>query len=371
MLINFKVKNFKSFSDVLEFDLKKSRFTFNEEAIRDNYVNMALIYGHNGCGKSNLALAIFDVLLHTNETYKEIKNYNAGYLNLNSSEKDIQAEFDYTFLINGHFVEYRYIKLNPFELTFEELKIDNSIVLQYNYLSDEGKCLLKGAETLNLKSPDGKISKFKLVKNNSLLEDNEVNDTFKAFVKFLDGMLLFYNLMDRGFCGLKYNTELIEPAIINNNKVKEFEKFLHNAEINENLVVRKVLNRDLLCFKYKKGDIPFNEVASTGTKSLELFYYWYMQLENASFVFIDEFDAFYHYELSELIIKKMLEKKDIQVILTTHNNSLISNNLLRPDCYYILEDNIIKSFDKTTEKEIRQAHNLEKMYKAGAFNVKA
>ena len=332
---------------------------------------MALIYGHNGCGKSNLALAIFDILLHTNETYKEIENYNSGYLNLNSGEGDVHAEFDYTFLINGHFVEYRYRKFNSFTLAFEELKIDDSIVLQYNYLSDEGKCLLKGTETLNLKSPDGKISKRKLVKNNSLLEDNEVNNTFKVFVKFLDGMLLFYNLMNRGFCGLKYNTELIEPAIINNNKVEEFQKFLHDAEINENLVVRKVLNQDLLCFKYKKGDIPFQEVASTGTKSLELFYYWYMQLENASFVFIDEFDAFYHYELSELIIKKMLEKKNIQVILTTHNSSLISNNLLRPDCYFILENNIIKSFDKTTEKEIRQAHNLEKMYKAGAFNVKA
>ena len=371
MLVNFKVKNFKSFSSELEFDLKKSRFTFNEAAIKDNYVNMALIYGHNGCGKSNLALAIFDVLLHTNETYKEIENYNSGYLNLNSNVEDTVAEFDYLFLIEDHYVEYKYKKSNPFTLISEELKIDNKIVLQYDYISDQGECLLRGTEMLNLKSPDGKISKLKLVKNNSLLEDNGVNNTFKAFIKFLDGMLLFYNLMERGFCGLKYNTELIEPVIINNSKVEEFEKFLHNAEINENLVVRRGLNQDLLCFKYKKGDIPLQAVASTGTKSLELFYYWYIQLENASFVFIDEFDAFFHYELSELIIRKLLEKKDIQVMLTTHNNSLISNNLLRPDCYFILENNMIKSFDRTTEKEIRQAHNLEKMYKAGAFNVKA
>ena len=371
MLINFKVKNFKSFSDELEFDLKKSRFTFNEEAIKDNYVNMALIYGHNGCGKSNLALAIFDVLLHTNETYKETRNYGLGYLNLNSDKNDTQAEFDYLFLINNHYVEYVYKKYDPFALTFEELKIDNNIVLQYDYLYDKGECTLKGAESLNLKSPDGKISKLRLVKNNSILEDNEVNNTFKEFIKFLDGMLLFYNLMERGFWGLKYKTEYIEPEIIKNNKIKEFEEFLHNAEINENLVVRKVLDQDLLCFRYQKGDLPFQEVASTGTKSLELFYYWYMQLESASLVFIDEFDAFYHYELSGLIIKKLLEMKNIQVILTTHNNSLISNNILRPDCYFILENNKIKSFDKTTDKEIRQAHNLEKMYRAGAFNVEA
>lgn len=371
MLINFKVKNFKSFSNMLEFDLRKSRFTFNEEAVRDNYINMALIYGHNGCGKSNLALAIFDILIHMNDTYKMIDKYNFNYLNLNSNDKDIYAEFDYIFLIDNNLVEYRYRKLNAFTLTFEELKINNNIVLQYNYLSNKGKSLLKGTESLKLDSPDSRLSKVKFIKNNAILEDDEINIVFKNFTKFIDGMLLFYNLMDRGFQGIKYSGESIETKIIKDNRVKDFEEFLKKAEINEKLTVRKVLNQDVLCFNYKKGDLPFQEAASTGTKSLELFYYWYMQFENASFVFIDEFDAFYHYELSELIIKKLLEKKNIQVILTTHNNSLISNNLLRPDCYFILENNIIKSFDNATGKEIRQAHNLEKMYKAGAFNVNA
>lgn len=37
----------------------------------------------------------------------------------------------------------------------------------------------------------------------------------------------------------------------------------------------------------------FFKIASTGTRSLALFYYWYIRMKNASFVFIDEFDAFY------------------------------------------------------------------------------
>jgi len=41
---------------------------------------------------------------------------------------------------------------------------------------------------------------------------------------------------------------------------------------------------------------------------------------------------------------------------------------VRPDCYFLLRDSSIKAISELTEKELRQAHNLQKMYKAGAFN---
>ena len=46
----------------------------------------------------------------------------------------------------------------------------------------------------------------------------------------------------------------------------------------------------------------------------------------------------------------------------------MSNDLLRPDSYFLLENNKIQAISDLTEKELRQAHNLQKMYKAGAFN---
>ena len=60
----------------------------------------------------------------------------------------------------------------------------------------------------------------------------------------------------------------------------------------------------------------------------------------------------------------------MQVFTTTHNTDLMSNDLLRPDCYFLLENNSINAISELTEKELRQAHNLQKMYKAGAFNGK-
>ena len=87
-----------------------------------------------------------------------------------------------------------------------------------------------------------------------------------------------------------------------------------------------------------------------------------------SFVFIDEFDAFYHHELSKLIVKKLMQT-GIQFVVTTHNTSLMSNDLMRPDCYYLMGNNKIKPLSCCTEKELRYVHNIEKIYKGGGFYV--
>ena len=91
-------------------------------------------------------------------------------------------------------------------------------------------------------------------------------------------------------------------------------------------------------------------------------------MKEASFVFMDEFDAFYHFELSESVEKRLKQIKGVQIFTTTHNTDLMSNDLLRPDSYFILKNNKIKAISELTEKELRQAHNLQKMYKAGAFH---
>ena len=69
-------------------------------------------------------------------------------------------------------------------------------------------------------------------------------------------------------------------------------------------------------------------------------------------------------------IKRLKEISGVQIFTTTHNTDLMSNDLLRPDCYFILKDNKIRAISDLTDKELRFAHNLQKMYKAGAFSGK-
>jgi len=49
-------------------------------------------------------------------------------------------------------------------------------------------------------------------------------------------------------------------------------------------------------------------------------------------------------------------------------SNLMNNNVFRPDCLFILQNNGIRAMCDLTEKELRKAHNLQKMYKAGAFD---
>ena len=181
----------------------------------------------------------------------------------------------------------------------------------------------------------------------------------------------FRSLEDRTFIGQEADeNRTITSEIIKKNKVEDFQKLLHEANINCELSVEETIGGQELVIDFENRKLPFPKLMSTGTSALRLFFYWYMILEDqrVSFIFIDEFDAFYHRELSKLIIEK-LKNSEIQFVLTTHNVSLMTNDLMRPDCIYLMGNNQIKSLSHCTNKQIREEHNIEKIYKSGGFNV--
>ena len=93
------------------------------------------------------------------------------------------------------------------------------------------------------------------------------------------------------------------------------------------------------------------------------------QLFGALFLFIDEFDAYFHYSLSKFILERLFSNDNIeQVALSSHSTSLIDNEILRPDCYFVLNDKgKIKQFSEITDKKIEEYHNIEKMYRTEVF----
>jgi hypothetical protein len=183
-------------------------------------------------------------------------------------------------------------------------------------------------------------------------------------------MRYFRSLDDRMYLGLDIGSRTIAADIIEKGNVADFEKFLNEAKIECKLSVVEELDKKTLVFNFNGKFIPFHDIASTGTSALSLFYFWYQRIReiNVSLLFIDEFDAFYHHELAMMIVNR-LKNTGVQFILTTHDTSIISNDLLRPDCYFLMNKEKIQSLSNCTEKELREAHNIEKMYKAGTFNV--
>ena len=369
MLIEFKVEGFKNFEKELVFDLSKTRnYNFNENAIKDGIVKTGLIYGINGSGKSNLGSAIFDIILHLTDKEKLISLYN-HYLNL--SNNNIIAKFYYKFKFGNDILEYEYQKDKPQNLVSEVVKINNKLIAEYDYLTNKFELNLEGTESLNKNLDGNNISFIKYINNNINPEPStkqfKIKEIISTFLKFVDNMLFFASLNGNFYQGFKKGVENLHEIILSKGKLKDFENFLKEAGIFYKLIEKKIgKDRRIYC-KFKSGEVDFFEIASKGTCSLTLFYSYLISLDKVSFVFIDEFDAFYHVNLAKRVVEELL-KLNVQAILTTHDTTIMTNDLLRPDCYFVLSEGKIKSLPDLTEKELRQAHNLEKMYRAGAFN---
>ena len=364
MLTRFAVKNYRGFKDRIEWDLSNpSNYSFNQEAVKDGVVKNGIIYGPNGAGKSNMSLAIFDIILHLTKKQKSVHQFDT-IINVYHPERLVV--FDYSFRFGHNYIEYSYAKgiegidmetvvldgVPLFRLENKELKI-----LNVDFpMTEEVK--------LKLANSGNKVSVLAYLWSVYPLASDHPLMKLKSFV---EGMLLFWNHEERGFAGFDENGTTLEEYIIANGLVEDFAEFLKSVSGQEfKFKKAKVGDKQLICDM--GAGVPFNRIRSTGTSSLTLLYFWTKKLSKASFVMIDEFDAFYHYALSFNVCKRLF-RLPCQLFVTSHNTYLMSNDLLRPDCNFIINHNKIKPLNACTEKELRWGNNIEKMYRGNAFEV--
>lgn len=371
MLASLTVSNFKGFNSEFKFDLKGTNgFQFNPECIKNGLINNALVYGYNAVGKSNLGFAIFDLVAHlTDKNINDLEFKPKTYLNaLNGSDT---AKFLFEFHFGNDKVFYKYEKYNVRTVIAEELIINGKTYAKIDKrLNNEAQIEFSGAETLNRELTNNNLSLLKYIRNNSVLLENHENYLFNLFFDFVDSMLLFSSVYGPTYIGLETGSTGIQEDIIANENVQDFESFLNEAGVECKIKVEEEIDTKILAFDFNGKSLSFYDVASSGTKSLILFYLWrqrFKQSNKVSFLFIDEFDSYYHHELAAFIVKE-LKQTGVQFVLTSHNTSIITNDLLRPDCYFLMKKDSIKSLAQSTPKELREAHNIEKMYKAGTFN---
>jgi AAA15 family ATPase/GTPase len=184
MLVKFKVKNFKSFKDEFILDLTKTKnYEFSKNAIHSHIASKAMIYGENGCGKSNLTLAIFDIVNHLKDE-ETPKDYSENYLNAESTS-DI-AEFEYHFKFQEDNIVYKYTKRSSNIIVLEILTVNGVEVLSIDRdKSSEAKVILKGTETLKNNLESSNVSWLKYVMNNSLLTNDATNSAIRTMMKYL------------------------------------------------------------------------------------------------------------------------------------------------------------------------------------------
>lgn len=366
MLAEFKVRNYRNFRDELRFSLESGKnYEFNQKAIQNGVIKDAVVLGYNASGKTNLGRAIMDIINHLTDEKRD-KGSKVFYSNLYS--QDDVVSFAYKFKFDDHILEYAYEKESEEHILRETIKIDGKKVI----VNDTDLCYarLKGSETLNLENWDHSMSFVKYVYANTMLDKEEPYcQVFIKFMKFVNRMLWFSSTEGLKAVGLASDGgNLIEKICNLKDGVKNLELLLREMNLPFQLKAKdKGEGINIYCQMGEK-EVLFAPLMSSGTRSLVFLFLWYLQRENLSFIFIDEFDAFYHTDLSIAVIRKLMREEHIQTVFTSHNTDIISNEILRPDCYFILDDNAIHPFSELTDKALREAHNLQKMYKAGAFH---
>lgn len=370
MLVKFTVSNYKSFKDPITLDFSSTHdYKFNNNCVKNGLLSKIVIYGANSSGKTNFGYALFDIVAVLTDKQTDFHQLDEGsFLNADSDEKE--AVFTYVFQKNNKIITYEYRKSAPSVITYECLEIDGKKVFSYDFKSKEkdfSNMDMLFAESLNFDYFENNFAVLRYIAYNTLQPD----DSYVKFImNFVSHMLWFRSVQENGYIGLTTGVEALDPWIAKNNLNKEFQRFLKKlADIETEIdIVSQNNNNPFIVEKHKNASFIFSGIASSGTKALELLFFWSRRFNEVSFLYMDEFDAFYHFDLAIKVLKYIVDLDNVQAIFTSHNSYLATNDILRPDCYYVLKKGKLASFVDSTDREIREGHNLEKLLRNGEFD---
>ena len=376
MLKKFELRNCRNFKDSIVMDLSKiGGYQYSTDCISDGFISKALIYGRNATGKTNLGECLMDITDMLSGRLNALDSI--PFLNADTSED--HADFIYTFLFDDTEIEYSYSKNALRELVFEGLKINGKNVFEINPSSIKVFSFnsnVIAAETLQPERyvraldeqnaeedhPTISIPFLRWILANAVLK---LDSPLLKLSDFVEGMSISAGNVSPRFFSRRFYKSLAQTGTLSS-----FERFLNEMGIECELVLRELPEGDWqLYFKHKRL-VPFGTNASSGTRMLMQIYRQFIENGRpASFIYMDEFDAFYHYEMAEKVIRFFKEEfPRTQIVLTTHNTNLMTNRLFRPDCLFILSRaGKLTALCDATLRELREGHNLEKMYISGEF----
>ena len=431
MLIRFRVSNFLSFKEEIEFSMVpgKSRHHPNHIISGGNsrssidLLRSTIFYGANASGKSNLVKAIgFAQELIINGA-KSLQQIPVTPFKLDPDLWKKPSKFEFEIRTSGK--DYLY----GFEVTSEkivsewlyELKLTTKELLFKRGESPEHKTIVEFGKFHKKSKNDDKFLDFvaRGTRINQLFLNEIIGreiDIFKpVYLWFIDSLTLVFpesrykifeqNVEEKELFSQylsKFNTGIcdivLKPVLIND----DLQRIINNKIINDLSIEQKkdcgialvrphgqrlFLSKNNkgefigheLAFKHKMGgcenEIVFNlsEESDGSIRLLDLIPILFKNEKKGLVYLIDELDRSLHpnlcYELIELFLKN--ESENTQLIATTHESNLLDLDLLRRDeIWFIEKDNQGASNIYSLEEFTpRYDKDIQKGYLLGRFGA--
>lgn len=431
MLINFRVKNFKSFKELQNFSMVAGATKLKSERIalikNMPILKFSAIYGANGSGKSNFVDALSFMqkrLIFGLPKYLSNVNYK-----LEEKCKNIPSYFEVILLINEKIFSYGFEFLsstNKFcsEWLYELNGKDEKMIFERNIIDGKFDKKFDFSKELQTKldvyideiKDDSENLFLKLIYARKILRENEelhfLVDVFEWFAKKLNvtnpksiltsgeyfiiderikDMSKLLKAFDTGILKMdKINVpreianEMIPAFLLDkvkedfSNKSHQIKNFASLIRINDSMWIIKPIDEEemqfeKICFYHDLEDkIPFamGEESDGTNRLIELAEILLTKEENKVFV-IDELDRCLHPQMTFHFVSEFLKQavnNNIQLIVTTHESRLLDFEILRRDEIWFVDKKANESKIYSLEEfNVRFDKKIDKAYLEGRY----
>ena len=389
MLLDIEIKNLKSFKNQTIFSMEaenkiEDRNSFEVEVGKEKFelLKTAVLFGGNASGKSNFTsvLSIFRYYLFN----KGIEKYNKEGFRFGEEDKNSTIKvrnvvddkiYEYILEINFNIKkiikEKLYITALERKLVFERennkiVKYDKEIFSEYEItigfinetLTDSDSVISRIIEWRVPEEIEKYIFYIDKIKINNYSDDlgkyiDENKNNKKLVIEFLKKIGIIVN-------DIEVYREKNEFFLKNIRESKEFQIL---SEKEQEKLLSQIAYIYRIYFVYEdnqkqKYKLEYYEQSAGTQKILSMFFPIYNLLNNGGVMIIDELDITLHYSLIKEIIKMFnsveYNRKNAQLIFTTHNLLLLDFNLFREDQIWFLENN-----DVSTGTELYSLSDIE------------
>lgn len=377
MLLEFRVKNYKSFKEELIFSLtpvlkeEKLKYSILKEKIGEkeyNGLSTSVIYGPNASGKSNIIGAM--------DTFKRIILRGNIHNSQNRETSNIAAEM-LELIPNNGFIE-------KFPISFFIKFIEKGLLIEYNFSIDIGEFLESADYERKIIEESLKINNFEIYNRKNGLEIKEIN-TIKDYLvndfkENKDGIttiaknnlnseeLFLMNGFKTMFSSklvaiisewlnnkfiIIYRADFLQASYTGNNIVddleneinkvaEEFGRGSNKLKYYRNEKSQRVMLYSIL--EKNKKRIPAELFESYGTiRFINIFPFILKIFLNGGILVADEFDASIHpmalINIINIFHNNDINKNQAQLVFNTHNPIFLNANLFREDEIKFVEKN--------------------------------